>query len=51
MLFAPGFGNLVLEIAKGKEAEAQQMLGVYGQTVGHVEEKAEFVYEIGRAHV
>lgn len=44
MLFAPGFGNLVLEIAKGKEAEAQQMLGVYGQTVGHVEEKAEFVY-------
>lgn len=44
MLFAPGFGNLVLEIAKGKEAEAQQILGVYGQTVGHVEEKAEFVY-------
>lgn len=44
MLFAPGFGNLVLEIAKGKEAEAQQMFGVYGQTVGHVEEKAEFVY-------
>ena len=44
MLFAPGFGNLVLEIAKGKEAEAQQMLGAYGQTVGHVEEKAEFVY-------
>lgn len=44
MLFAPGFGNLVLEIAKGKETEAQQMLGVYGQTVGHVEEKAEFVY-------
>ncbi|MGN0272501.1 MAG: phosphoribosylformylglycinamidine synthase, partial [Lachnospiraceae bacterium] len=38
MLFAPGFGNLVLEIAKGKEAEAQQMLGAYGQTVGHVEE-------------
>ncbi len=44
MLFAPGFGNLILEIAKGKEAEAQQMLGAYGQTVGHVEEKAEFVY-------
>ena len=44
MLFAPGFGNLVLEIAKGKEAEAQQMLGAYGQTVGHVEEKADFVY-------
>ena len=44
MRFAPGFGNLVVEIAKGKEAEAQQMLGVYGQTVGHVEEKAEFVY-------